>query len=116
MLALGAKMDWEIQQMAVKPAYLNGDLDEEIYMQQPEGYAEGPEVCHLMKTLYGLKQSGQAWYKKIHGDFGALLTNSDNCVYVHEKNGEKCIVIMYIDDIVLLSSSQVERESADIFT
>jgi hypothetical protein len=58
-LALAVAEDWEIQQMDVKGAYLNGILKEEVYMKQPEGFDDGTLwLCRLIKTLYGLKQSG----------------------------------------------------------
>ena len=68
LLGLAAVEGLEVHQMDVKMAFLNGDLEEEIYMDQPEGYvSEGEEslICKLSKTLYGLKQSPRAWYKKI---------------------------------------------------
>ena len=66
-LALVAIEDMELDQMDVKTAFLHGDLQEEVYMQQPEGFVEkGKEdlVCLLEKTLYGLKQSSREWYRK----------------------------------------------------
>ena len=54
--------------MDVKCAFLNGDLTEEIYMQQPQGFATNPSlVCRTKKSLYGLKQAFKAWYAKIDG-------------------------------------------------
>jgi hypothetical protein len=85
LLALGAHYDWEIHQMDVKTAFLNGDLEEEIYMQQPEGFIEkGKEnlVCRLRKSLYGLKQAGRAWYEKIHAaliNLGFDFLRVDHC-------------------------------------
>jgi hypothetical protein len=65
-LALAVENDWEIQQMDVKGAYLNGDLKEEIYMNQPEGFDDGTShLCRLLKTLYGLKQSSREWNHKL---------------------------------------------------
>ena len=95
--------------MDVKSAYLNGTLSEEIYMDQPEGYIHGDgKVCQLQKSLYGLKQAGCAWYKKIDEYFGDLnlqRTNVDNCVY-YRQNGEKILIVMiYVDDILILSNN-----------
>ena len=64
-LVLAVNMDWEMTQMDVKGAYLNGNLEEEVYMKQPEGYGDGTDKgCRLIKTLYGLKQARQEWNKK----------------------------------------------------
>ena len=66
-LGLAASFDLEIEQMDVKTAFLHGDLEEEIFMEQPEGFKEkGKEdhVCRLKKSLYGLKQAPRQWYKK----------------------------------------------------
>ena len=66
--ALAAQFGWKVHQMDVKSAFLNGDLQEEVYMTQPEDYViPGKEmmVCRLIKSLYGLKQAPQAWYIKI---------------------------------------------------
>src|SRR6195952_2542448 len=68
LLALAAHQDYEVHQMDVKTAFLNGDLDVELYMQQPEGFVAGEEhlVCKLQKSIYGLKQAGRAWFEKIN--------------------------------------------------
>ena len=65
-IAIAASKQWEVHHMDVKCAFLNGDLTEEIYMQQPQGFATNPSlVCTLKKPLYGLKQAPAAWYAKI---------------------------------------------------
>ncbi|CAL8989938.1 unnamed protein product, partial [Prunus brigantina] len=67
LLALVAQFDLELAQLDVKTAFLHGDLEEEIYMSQPEGFkVAGKEnwVCKLQKSLYGLKQSPRQWYKR----------------------------------------------------
>ena len=64
LLALAAKLDLEIHQMDVKSAFLNGDLDEEIYMESPPGFsAPDGHVWKLNKAVYSLKQAGREWYK-----------------------------------------------------
>ena len=67
-LAIAASKQWKAHHMDVKCAFLNGDLTEEIYMQQPQGFFTNPSiVCMLKKSLYGLKQSPRVWYAKIDG-------------------------------------------------
>lgn len=66
-IAIAALYNWEIHQMDVIAAYLNGNLDEDIYMIQPPGFEQANDmVCKLNKGLYGLKQSGRVWYHKAH--------------------------------------------------
>ena len=85
-LALVPLKNLQLNQMDVKGAYLNGILQETIYMEQPEGYEDGTgRVCRLVKTLYGLKQAGQEWNKELDGklkdhEYQCLL--SDLCVYI----------------------------------
>jgi hypothetical protein len=106
-LALAAAEDMEVHTMDVSSAFLNGDLDEEIYMAQPEGFAApGQEhlVCRLKKSLYGLKQSPRQWYQKLHSTFVALGFSrcaSDHCVWVWAKNGIKVIIPAYVDDLTI---------------
>ena len=70
LLALATLEDWHIHQMDVKSAFLHGELEEEIYMEQPVGFVTaGSEhlVCRLQKALYGLKQASRAWNVQFHG-------------------------------------------------
>ena len=89
-LALAIENDWEIQQMDVKGAYLNSDLKEEIYMNQPEGFDDGTSrLCHLIKTIYRLKQSGREWNHKLNTkltEMGFEQLQSDLCIYIHTKD------------------------------
>ena len=112
LLAIGAHYDLEIHQMDVDAAYLNDDIDYDIYMKQPEGsYVNESEhlVCKLNKSLYGLKQSGRVWYEKITDElkslgFHQLLT--ENCVFIttHGENS-LTIIALYVDDLLLQSNS-----------
>ena len=101
LLALAAQQDMEIHQMDVKTAFLNGDIDVDIYMKQPQGYViKGKEdyVCKLHKSLYGLKQAGRAWYQKIDNvlvhTLGFIRSQADHCVYVYNDNQDN--VRLYI--------------------
>ena len=67
LIALAAVHDLKIHQMDVKTAFLNGELEEEIYMEQPEGFivpGKEKKVCRLVKSLYGLKQAPKQWHAK----------------------------------------------------
>ena len=114
MFAHAALEDWEMDSMDVKTAFLNGDLDEEIYMEQPEGWVvPGKEdwVCLLKKAIYGLKQVSRQWNAKIHKsllEIGFTRTYSDAGVYVYsrESGDHTCIVILYVDDLLLMGDSK----------
>ncbi|KAL9253629.1 Retrovirus-related Pol polyprotein from transposon TNT 1-94-like protein [Drosera capensis] len=89
-LSLTATLDLEVEQMDVKIAFLHGDLEEEIYMEQPDGFRvkdKADYVCKLKKSLYGLKQAPRQWYKKfesvIYGQ-GYRKTTSNHCVFVNK--------------------------------
>jgi hypothetical protein len=113
LLALAMLEDWEIQQMDIKSAFLHGELEEEIYMEQPIGFIiAGKEhlVCRLHKALYGLKQASHAWNSQFHGvinELGFTWTYSDAVVYVyhHREGGVSLFVILYVDDITILGNS-----------
>ena len=114
-LAIAAAADYEIHQMDVKTAFLNGDLDEDIYMEQPEGHravgAQADHVWKLNKSLYGLKQAGRAWNHKIHAalldlDFASL--HSDSCVYVKRDGGNVIYVLVYVDDLLLATNDMAQ--------
>ncbi|GKV53845.1 hypothetical protein SLEP1_g60358, partial [Rubroshorea leprosula] len=108
-LGLAASMNLELEQLDVKTAFLHGDLHEEIYMDQPEGFEEhGKEhmVCKLNKSLYGLKQAPRQWYKKFDSfmmSHGYQRTNADPCVYIRLfPNGNFIILLLYVDDMLIL--------------
>src|SRR5712671_2294668 len=113
LLALAALEDWEIHQMDVKSAFLNGVLNEEIYMEQPQGFiTPGTEtkVCCLKRAIYGLKQASYTWNIQFHGfltGIGFTWTHANAGVYIdHQQQGDgPLIIILYVDDITILGSS-----------
>ena len=113
LLALAALEDWHIHSMDVKSAFLNGELDEEIYMEQPQGYiTAGSEslVCRLKKAIYGLKQASRAWNLQLHGvltGLGFKRTIADAGIYVksQREGDDPLFVIVYVDDITILGAS-----------
>ena len=111
-LSLVAAEDLHLEQLDVKTAFLHGDLEEEIYMQQPQGYeVKGKEklVCRLKKSLYGLKQAPRQWYLKFDkfmSEQGYTRCHSDHCVYLKKKNdGSYIIFLLYVDDMLVAGSN-----------
>jgi hypothetical protein len=63
--SMSAQKDYDVQQLGVKTAFLNGDLDDQLYMKCPPGFEVPSKVWRLQKALYGLRQAAQAWHKKL---------------------------------------------------
>ena len=111
LIAIAALYNMEIHQMDVKTAFLNGELEEEIYMEQPEGFkAPGQEkkVCKLVKSLYGLKQAPKQWHEKfdkvmLSNDF--KINECDKCVYTKSTGNEHVILCLYVDDMLIIGSN-----------
>jgi hypothetical protein len=112
LLTIAALLDFEIHQMDVKTAFLNGFLDEDIYMAQPEGFEEpGKEhlVCKLHKSLYGLKQAPRVWYQTLCEYLEGLRFKrliKDRCVFVGTFNGQLCYIAVYVDDLLIMAPNQ----------
>ena len=111
LIAFASLNNLEIHQMDVKTAFLNGDLEEEIYMEQPEGFvAPGQEkkVCKLVKSLYGLKQAPKQWHEKFDSAMlsnGFKINECDKCVYVKTTQKGYVIVCLYVDDMLIIGSN-----------
>ena len=108
-LGLVASLDLELEQLDVKTNFLHGDLKEEIYMDQPEGFKlkrKEHMVCKLIKSLYGLKQAPRQWYKKFESfmvGHGYTRTNADHCVYVRKfPIGKFVILLLYVDYMLIV--------------
>ncbi|GJY40787.1 zinc finger, CCHC-type containing protein [Tanacetum coccineum] len=122
LLALAAIHNLVIHQMDVKTAFLNGDLDEEVYMKQPEGFVmPGNEhkVCKLVKSLYGLKQAPKQWHQKFDEvvlSSGFLLNQSDKCVYSKfDSSGKGVIICLYVDDMLIFGTDQSQVDKTKKF-
>lgn len=104
-LALAAHHDLELHQMDVKTAFLYGKLEEDVYLDQPEGYDTKPGmVWKLDKALYGLKQAPRAWYQELHStltSLGFTRTYSDYSVYVRGQGSSYIVVGVYVDDLTI---------------
>nr|GEU81760.1 hypothetical protein [Tanacetum cinerariifolium] len=113
LLDLGAVHDLVIHQMDVKTAFLNGDLNEEIYMKQLEGFmmsGHESKVCKLKKSLYGLKQAPKQWHQKFDDvvlSNGFSLNKADKCVYSKfDASGKGVIICVYVDDMLIFGADQ----------
>ena len=102
--ALAAALDWELEQMDVKTAFLYGHIFEDIYVEQPKGRSDNTsKVCKLLKALYGLKQSPRIWYNTLCQflkTLGFHPIHADYSVFIHSQN--HTIIAIYVDDILLI--------------
>ena len=107
LLALGAKYDYEIEQLDIITAFLESLMKETVYVKQPHRFEEPrsaryARVCHLLRALYGLKQAPREWYLTLISyliNLGYKRLEHDHCVFGHE-NG--VIIAIFVDDLLLL--------------
>ncbi|CAA7042757.1 unnamed protein product [Microthlaspi erraticum] len=112
LIGLAAIHDLVIHQMDVKTAFLNGVLEEEVYMEQPEGFVvPGSEhkVCKLVKSLYGLKQAPKQWHQRFDEavlSFGFKINQSDKCLYSKfDDSSNGVIICLYVDDMLIFGTN-----------
>jgi hypothetical protein len=106
-IALAAKMKWKLHQMDVKTTLLNGVFEEEVYIEQPQGFEVEDRKTHvykLKKDLYGLKQAPRAWYGRINiflTSLGFTKSKANSNIYFKVMNDEPVILLLYVDDLFL---------------
>lgn len=111
LLSVAAKKDMKVIHLDAKTAFLNGTLDETIYMKQPPGFLvedQETQVCLLQKSIYGLKQSARVWNQTVHETLvNAGLTRSanDGCLYTKTDERGTIYMILYVDDVLMASNS-----------
>jgi hypothetical protein len=107
-IALAAKMKWKLHYMDVKTTFLNGVIEEEVYIEQPQRFEvedRNTHVCRLKKALYGLKQAPRAWYGRIDSfmtNLGFTKSKVDPNLYFKVMNDEPVILLLYVDDLFLI--------------
>ena len=117
LLSLAVQSSWPLYQLDVKNAFLNGDLEEEVFMDLPPGFkgkVGKSKVCRLKKSLYGLKQSPRAWFER----FGKAVKSHGYCqgqvdhtmFYKHTGEGKVAILFVYVNDIILTGNDNKELE------
>jgi len=111
-LTIAAADNMELVQWDVETAFLNGDIDKELYMTQPEGFVvHGKEgkVCRLNKAIYGLKQASRQWNIKLDNTLtkiGFTRSEADPCVYQGAIKGFQCIIVIWVDDMIAACVNQ----------
>ncbi|XP_026436207.1 uncharacterized protein LOC113334084 [Papaver somniferum] len=109
-LTIAASKGWQIQQLDVSNAFLHGQLNECVFMEQPSGFVvEGKEdyVCHLKKSLYGLKQAPRAWFQGFSGfllQYGFQQSKCDHSLFIYNSPKGVMYLLLYVDDIILTGS------------
>ncbi|KAM1541869.1 hypothetical protein ACFX15_011235 [Malus domestica] len=125
-IALAAINHWDLRQLDIKNAFLHGELQEDIYMKQPQGFVDVTKpthVCKLIKSLYGLKQAPRAWNSKFTSYLPAMgfkASTSDSSLFVKQCEKDMVILLLYVDDIIITgsNSSTVQRiitELSEVF-
>ncbi|KAK9044682.1 hypothetical protein V6N11_058576 [Hibiscus sabdariffa] len=110
LLAIAAFHDYEIWQMDVKTAFLNGKLEEDVYMTQPEGFVtpeNAGKVCKLQRSIYGLKQASRSWnlrFNEAIKEFGFIRNEDEPCVYKKFSGSIVSFLILYVDDILIIGN------------
>ncbi|KAL4563757.1 hypothetical protein LXL04_027802 [Taraxacum kok-saghyz] len=113
MIALAAQKGWNIYQMDVQSAFLHGTLEEDVYVQQPQGYVvenNEEKVYKLQKALYGLKQAPRAWFSRIEAYFikeGFARSSSEHTLFIKAKSTDKLLFVnVYVDDLLYTGNDE----------
>eukprot|EP00253_Pinus_taeda_P035311 PITA_35311 len=112
-ISIVAEMGWKIHHMDVKTTFLNGFIQEEVYIEQTQGFeVHGKEshVCRLKKALYGLKQAPRAWYSRIDTylqQLGFTKSEADLNLYFIVVGEEPLILVLYVDDLIITSAERL---------
>jgi Reverse transcriptase (RNA-dependent DNA polymerase) len=116
LISCAVNSGWDLCQLDVKNVFLHGDLKEEVYMEIPPGFQNEQlkgNVCRLKRSLYGLKQSPRAWFDRFSmamKKIGYQQSNADHTMFIQRKGEKICILVVYVDDIVLTGNDSVEMK------
>lgn len=114
LLSMAGKLNLRVRQFDVKTAFLNGKLDEEIYMAQPDGFKSSDKVLRLRKSLYGLKQAARSWntmLKECLTKIKFTQSNADNCLFIKKDGTNTCYIVVHVDDM-LFAATNIETINA----
>lgn len=108
---MAAHFGWNLRQLDVKHAFLHGDLNEEVYVQQPQGFIDSSRpnyVCRLLKSLYGLKQAPRAWFECFTSSLltlGFVASQADSSLFILQSKGDLIYLLLYVDYIIITGTS-----------
>ncbi|KAL2237905.1 UNVERIFIED_CONTAM: Retrovirus-related Pol polyprotein from transposon RE1 [Sesamum indicum] len=112
LLAVTTKLDWHVHQLDINNAFLHGYIDEELYMQAPEGYdIENDHVCKLKMSIYGLKQASRQWNHEFTSKleaYGFVQSKYDYCLFTKTTSTGLYCLLVYVDDVLVTGSSEDE--------
>ena len=108
LLSIAAQKTYDVHQLDVKTAFLNGELDEEVYLEPPEGATDVQgRVWRLKKALYGLKQAAQAWHMKLKASLAKIrlyASEADPCLFLGKIHGEATYILIHVDDALIVGT------------
>jgi hypothetical protein len=112
LLALAAQHGYKLRHVDIVGAFLNGEMDQQVFMKQPEGFVEpgkADHVCELLKALYGLKQAGMVWNKRfiefLVDKLGFRRVCADPCIYIVNKDNSSIIMGVHVDDTLMVHNN-----------
>lgn len=109
LLSVAGTRNYTVNHYDIKTAFLNGKLEEEIYMKQPPGFQNGGKVYRLKKSLYGLKQAARVWNNTLHEaltEQGCKQNEIDKCLYVRKQQGKVCYLLVHVDDLLVATNDK----------
>lgn len=109
LLSIAGTNGYIVKHYDIKTAFLNGKLEEEIFMKQPPGFAKGDKVYRLKKSLYGLKQAAKVWNDTLNNSLlsnGFRRSDIDNCLYLYNSGGVIMMILVHVDDLLVIGNNQ----------
>jgi hypothetical protein len=110
LLAIFAYFNYEIWPMDVKTAFLNGNIEQELYMVQPEGFVDpkdANQVCKLQRSIYGLKQASRSWnlrFNEVIKGSGFVQNIEESCIYKKMSGSAVSFLVLYVDEMLLIGN------------
>uniref|UniRef100_A0A2N9HT29 Reverse transcriptase Ty1/copia-type domain-containing protein n=1 Tax=Fagus sylvatica TaxID=28930 RepID=A0A2N9HT29_FAGSY len=126
-LSIAVMNGWSLRQMDINNAFLNGELTETVFMEQPPGFkdlSKPNHVCRLKKAIYGLKQAPRAWYTALKNailQLGFSNSKADSSLFIYSQGSTLCYFLVYVDDLVItrnnsLFVASIIKQLGDMFS